>query len=236
MQRLSTLPAMPSATCCHVSWSLPYPPQVALYAASASALGLSALACGATVIFTPGWTAVACGAGILRSFGHLQVLSFTRYLAADMPEPFKVGEVTLQVHPAVTVVVGVRHLLCSCCSMQTILKETLEPFVLHLACRNHRWPQTQLPGHGSTLCLPSPPHLLTACQQHSQTWRLPWPPLHPHLLRCVTGRSLTTRTHTVLFQVPALNKSFVDSQLILLLRLHLEPPLSDVCRLFPDLW
>jgi hypothetical protein len=70
---------------------LPCLTQVALYASSAAALGLSALACGATVIFTPGWTAVACGAGVLRSFGHLQILSFTRYLAADMPEPYKVG-------------------------------------------------------------------------------------------------------------------------------------------------
>ncbi len=58
----------------------------ALYITSAAAVGLSASACMASVVLTPGWTAPACGAGVLRALGHLQILSFTRHMSASMPK------------------------------------------------------------------------------------------------------------------------------------------------------
>eukprot|EP00955_Chlamydomonas_euryale_P030377 320224-Chlamydomonas_euryale.AAC.1 len=61
----------------------------ALTVASAVSLGASAIVCAATAVFTPGWGAAACAAGLLRSFGHLQLVGMSGGLAADMPAAYR---------------------------------------------------------------------------------------------------------------------------------------------------
>lgn len=56
--------------------------------ASIGALALSGVLCAATSLLAPGWSGPACAAGVLRSFGHLQLLAFTRHLGGGMPATF----------------------------------------------------------------------------------------------------------------------------------------------------
>ncbi|KAG2443528.1 hypothetical protein HXX76_001880 [Chlamydomonas incerta] len=52
-------------------------------------LGASALSCGATALLAPGWRSIACVGGLLRSLGHLQVLSYTESLAFRTPAAYQ---------------------------------------------------------------------------------------------------------------------------------------------------
>lgn len=53
--------------------------------ATAASLGLSAISCMLSVAIAPGWDSLACAAGLLRSLSHLQIVSWTSHMAADMP-------------------------------------------------------------------------------------------------------------------------------------------------------
>lgn len=56
---------------------------------SVAALATSAAACASTALLSPGWRGVACAGGLLRSWGHLQLLAFTDGLAFHTPPAFR---------------------------------------------------------------------------------------------------------------------------------------------------
>ena len=64
----------------------------ALTISSAVMLGVSATVCLASGVFAPGWDSIACGAGVLRSWGHLQVVGASAGgVAARMPQGYGVA-------------------------------------------------------------------------------------------------------------------------------------------------